>query len=68
MPTPPLPFPPGANEVSTGALSSQLQIDFAGGAAYTAFVNFQGVSLPQLQRTHHVSTGTINGTPFLEVT
>jgi len=68
IPTPPLPFPPGVNEVSTGAISSQLQIDFAGGAAYTAFVNFQGVSLPQLQRTHHVSTGTINGTPFLEVT
>jgi hypothetical protein len=64
--TPPLPFPPGVTETALGALS-ELNIDFNGGNAPTGHVVFN-MSLQQLELTHHVSTGTTGGVPYLLVT
>jgi len=65
--TPLLLLPPGITETAVGA-SSQLNLDFAGGAAPTATVLFSGVSLQELSLGHHVSTGIDHGIPYLLLT
>jgi hypothetical protein len=61
-----LPLPPGVTETAFGVWS-ELNIDFNGGTAPTGHVVFN-ISEPQLALTHHVSTGTTNGIPYLLVT
>jgi hypothetical protein len=65
-PNPLLPFPPGVTETAFGPWS-ELNIDFTGGAAPTGHVVFN-MPLDQLTLTHHVSTGSANGVPYLLVT
>jgi hypothetical protein len=64
----PLPLPPGVTETAFGTASSELNIDFNGGTTPTGHVVFENISLQQLALTHHVSTGTDHGVPFLMLT
>jgi hypothetical protein len=62
-----LPLPPGVTETAFGAWS-ELNIDFNGGTAPTGHVLFENISSQQLALTHHVSTGTDHGVPYLLLT
>jgi hypothetical protein len=60
-------LPKGVTETAFGAWSV-LNIDFNGGTAPTGHVLFENISIQQLALTHHVSTGTDHGIPYLLLT
>jgi hypothetical protein len=61
----PFGLPQGVTETAFGPGGSELNIDFNGGTTPTGHVVFGNISIQQLALSHHVSTGTESGVPFL---